>query len=410
MNRLVTSSAFKQDFPLLVEHPEIVYLDSAATAQRPLCVLEALSDFYTNKNANALRGLYALSSRATQAIEYARTTIANHLGAQSSHEIVFTKNASESLNLIADLLGQTKLLPGDEVCISIMEHHSNMLPWKKACEAKGARLVWLYPNEDGQISEEELSLKITAKTKIVSITHVSNVLGTKTNVEAVIEHAHKHNALVVLDCAQSIPHMPINIQELDCDALVFSAHKAFGPFGVGVLWAKKELLDSLPPFLVGGEMVESVTQERTLYAEVPHKFEAGTQNAADIYASAKAIEYLQRAFANGAWEHEQQLVSYAFEEISKLDFVRIIGSKNPQNHHGVISFTVDGVHPHDVAGILDASNVCIRAGWHCAEPLLRWMNIDSCCRASFALYNTPDDVEKLTAGLHFVRKVFYGAK
>ncbi len=403
-------SPFKKDFPLLVNQPELTYLDSAATAQRPQCVIDALSSYYENLNANALRGLYGLSMRATDAIEGAREKIAHHLHAASAREIIFTKNASESLNLAATCLSNLVLEEGDEVVVSIMEHHSNILPWQKACKAYGAKLVWLYPNEEGVIEEEEILSKITDKTKIVSIGHISNVLGVKNPVERIAQVAREHGAYVVVDAAQSIPHIAINVEELGCDLLAFSGHKVFGPLGIGVLWGREELLEKMPPFLVGGEMIDTVNQESATWAELPYKFEAGTQDGAAIYATGVAFDYLNKVQAEGAEEREAALAAYLMDELSKLEYIELIGASDPANHFGVVSFNVRGIHPHDVSSILDMSNVAIRVGRHCAEPLLTWMGMSACCRASLAFYNDKNDIDRLVEGLKYVWSVFNDAR
>ncbi|MFR8047633.1 MAG: aminotransferase class V-fold PLP-dependent enzyme, partial [Eggerthella lenta] len=289
----IAANPYKQDFPLLAANPGLAFLESAATAQRPAVALDAQRRFYEKMNANALRGLYRLSVDATEAIDEARAHVARFIGAADAREVVFCRNASEALNLVAKAFAPTVLEPGDEVCITIMEHHSNLIPWQQACRAAGARLVYLFPDEDGVIGEEELDAKIGPRTKIVAAAHVSNVLGIENPIEAMAERVHAHDGFMVVDGAQSVPHLPVDVRKLGCDFFAFSAHKALGPFGVGVLWGKLDLLETMPPFLTGGEMISSVTQEGAVWAPVPEKFEAGTQDAAGIVATAAALGYLE---------------------------------------------------------------------------------------------------------------------
>ena len=404
----IQASSFKADFPLLANNPELVFLDSAATAQRPAAVLDAERSFYETMNANPLRGLYKLSVDATAAIEQARAKVAAFVGADDPAEVIFTRNASESLNLIAKTLGPTVLHEGDEVCISIMEHHSNLIPWQQACRAAGAKLVYLYPDENGVITPEEMDAKIGPKTKILSVVHVSNVLGVKNPVEELGRRVHEQGGYLVVDGAQSVPHVHVDVRAIGADFFAFSAHKLFGPFGMGVLWGRDELLNAMPPFLTGGEMIDSVTEQDATWAPVPEKFEAGTQDAAGIYATAAAIAYVESVGLDVIAAREQALVRYCMEEMAKLPFITIIGSPDPDMHHGVISFNVDGIHPHDVASILDMDQVAIRAGHHCAQPLLTWLGVENlaCCRASLAFYNDKKDVDALIEGLGNVWRTF----
>ena len=408
----IEQNPYRQDFPLLAKHPDITFLDSAATSQRPEAVLAAERGFYETMNANPLRGLYRLSVEATSAIESARRRIAGFIGATDDagqpqgDEIVFTRNTSESLNLVAGSLGRSVLKPGDEVVISIMEHHSNLIPWQQACRAAGATLVYLRPDDQGVITDEEIAAKIGSKTKIVSVVHISNVLGVLNPVERIARAAHEAGAYMIVDGAQSVPHMPVDVQKIGCDFFAFSAHKAFGPMGIGVLWGRKELLDAMPPFLTGGEMIDSVTEEDAVWSPVPEKFEAGTQDAAGIYAAGMALSYIDSIGFDYIQAREAALVAECMRRMAELPFIEIVGPDDAAAHHGVVSFNVKGVHPHDVSGILDGEDVAIRAGHHCAQPLLTWLGVPSCCRASFAFYNERRDIDALIHALKTVWSMF----
>ena len=406
----IIKNPYKQDFPLLAKNPELAYLDSAATAQRPASVVDAQRQFYEEMNANALRGLYELSIKATQAIDAAGKHVAHFLCATSAREIVFSRNTTESLNLVAQSFAPCVLQPGDEVCITIMEHHSNLIPWQQVCRSCGAKLVYLYPNPDGVITESAMDKKIGPRTKIVSVAHVSNVLGVKNPIEELAKRVHAHGGYMIVDGAQSVAHLKVDVEKLGCDFFAFSAHKLFGPFGIGVLWGKTELLESMPPHLTGGEMIESVSEQTATWAAVPEKFEAGTQDAAGIYATAAAIDYIESVGYDAIEARESALMRYCLSEMQKLPYVEIIGSTDPQSHHGVVGFNVRGIHPHDVASILDESHVAIRAGHHCAEPLLTWLDVENlaCCRASIAFYNDARDIDALIGGLKTVWRTFNG--
>ena len=395
----------KKDFPLLRDN-NITYLDSGATTQKPEYVLNSISNFYETSNANPHRGAYALSIKATELYEQTREKIAKFIGAKHSEEIIFSKNATESLNLIAYSYGLENLGVGDEIVISIMEHHSNLVPWQKVSKKTGSKLNYMYINENFEISDEEIEEKITDKTKIVGITHVSNVLGTINNIEKIIKYAHKKGAVVVVDASQSIPHMQIDVSKLDCDFLVFSGHKMLAPLGIGVLYGKREILNKMTPFLMGGDMIEYVYEQDTTFAPLPNKFEAGTQNVEGVIGLGAAIDYIQNIGYDRISKIEEKVVSYAREELSKLDFLTLYMTKNSLNHSSVISFNIDGVHPHDVASILDSQNVCVRSGNHCAQPLMRYLKIDSTCRASFYVYNTKEDVDNLVLALKKAYEMF----
>lgn len=395
----------KKDFPIF-DNKNIVYLDSGATTQKPIQVIEAVDNFYKNSNANPHRGAYSLSMEATEVYENTRTKIANFINARLREEIIFTKNASESLNLIAYSYGLDNLTEGDEAVISIMEHHSNLVPWQEITKRTKSKLNYMYINEDFELSDEEIESKITDKTKIVGITHVSNVLGTINNVEKIIRYAHKKGAIVVVDASQSIPHMKIDVQKMDADFLVFSGHKMLSSLGIGILYGKKEILNKMSPFLMGGDMIEYVYEQNTTYAPLPNKFEAGTQNVGGVVSLGAAIDYINSVGYDKIKEIEDDVVDYGIDELKKLDFLELYLTPNKENHSGVISFNIKGIHPHDVASILDSNNVCVRSGNHCAQPLMRFLGIDSTCRASFYIYNTREDVDKLIEALKKAYEMF----
>ena len=407
----IETNPYKAQFPLFQQHPEIAFLDSAATAQRPACVLDAERDFYQRMNANPLRGLYSLSVEATEAIAKVRQQIADLIGAPQANEVVFTRNTSESLNLVAKSFAPTVLEPGDEVVITIMEHHSNLIPWQQVCRKTGAKLVYLYPTKTGQLTTEEVLAKVGPKTKILAVGQVSNVLGVENPVKNLGKLVHKYGGYLVVDGAQSLPHMPVDVADLGADFFAFSAHKAMGPMGIGVLWGKMDLLNAMPPMLTGGEMIDSVTEQDAVWAPVPEKFEAGTQDAAGIYATGAALTYLTQTVGyDDVAAREAALVSYLMGQMAELDYIDVIGPAEASAHHGVVSFNVRGIHPHDVASILDMSGVCIRAGHHCAQPLLTWLGVENlaCCRASVAFYNDKSDIDRLIDGLAQVWQVFHG--
>ena len=395
----------KKDFPLL-ENRNITYLDSGATTQKPIQVINAIEEFYKKNNANPHRGAYTLSIEATEAYESTRQKIAKFINAKHPEEIIFSKNATESLNLIAYSYGMDNLKKDDEVVISIMEHHSNLVPWQKVTKATESKLNYMYINEEFELSNEEIETKITDRTKIVGIAHVSNVLGTINNVKKIIKYAHKKGAIVIVDASQSIPHMKIDVQDLDADFLVFSGHKMLAPLGIGVLYGKREILNKMTPFLMGGDMIEYVYEQETTYAPLPNKFEAGTQNVEGVVGLGAAIDYIQNIGYDQMQELENDVLAYARQELSKLDFLTLYMTPNEKNHSSVISFNIKGVHPHDVASILDSEGVCVRSGNHCAQPLMRFLGIDSTCRASFYFYNTKEDVDRLVHALNKAYDMF----
>lgn len=395
----------KKDFPLL-KQKKIVYLDSAATAQKPISVIQAVEGFYHQFNANPHRGAYALSVDATDLYDKTREKVAAFIQARYPEEIIFTKNATEAFNLIAYSYGMENLKEGDEIVLSIMEHHSNLVPWQKVAKATGASLKYMYVNQDYELTEEEMKKKITVNTKVVAITHVSNVTGTVSPIEKIISYAHQKGAIVIVDASQSIPHMPIDVQNLGADFLVFSGHKIMAPLGIGVLYGKKKLLNAMSPFLMGGDMIEYVYEQETTFAPLPNKFEAGTQNVEGAVGLGAAIDYINKIGYETIQEIEKDVLKYARQEFAKLHFLERYVTSNEMNHSSVLSFNVKGVHPHDVASILDTEGICIRSGNHCAQPLLRYLNVDSTCRASFYLYNTKQDVDRLVLALERVYQMF----
>lgn len=399
---------YKKDFPLLMNR-SIAYLDNAATEQRPASVLEAEKNFYEKYNANPLRGLYELGVEATEQYENARERVRRFLNAGSTKEIIFTRNATESINLVAYSYGLNFLHAEDEILVTVMEHHSNLLPWQMVAKATGARLVYLDCEQDGTLTAQEIENKITSHTKLAAIGHVSNVLGCINPVETVIEKVHANGGVVLVDAAQSAPHMKVDVAKLDADFVVFSGHKLMASMGIGVLYGKEALLEQMPPFLSGGEMIEYVTRTGAAYAQLPHKFEAGTVNGGGAVSLAAALDYMDSIGMDNIVCKEQELTKYAFEGMQQTPGVQIIGSPNWEEHHGIISFAVQDVHPHDVASILDEDGVAIRAGHHCAQPLLAHLGIRSCARASFAFYNTKEDIDRFLASLSQVRrKMGYG--
>lgn len=389
---------FLKDFPTLNKErngKRIVYLDSAATTQKPISVINSIKNYYEQSNANPHRGAYELSVLATEAYDEAREKVRKFINAKYREEIIFTKNATESFNLLAMSYGMTYINEGDEIVISIAEHHSNLIPWQQVAKARGAILKYMYTDENGELTEEEVRSKITEKTKIVSITHVSNALGTINPVKEIAEYAHSKGAIVIVDGAQSVPHMKVDVRDIDADFLVIAGHKLLAPMGIGVLYGKKELLEKMPPLMFGGDMVEYVYEQETTFNVLPYKFEAGTQNVEGAVGLSKAIDYLNEIGMDNIEKIEKELMTYAYEEMSKLEYVKIYGPKDIEKRGGVLSFEIDGVHPHDVASIFDTFGVCIRAGNHCAQPLMRYMGINSTSRASLYFYNTKEDVDRL---------------
>lgn len=394
---------YRNDFPLLMQN-KIIYIDNAATSQRPQCVIDAEGDFYKNYNANPLRGLYSLSVEATEVYENAREAVRKFIGAEKSNEIIFTRNTTESLNLVAYSYGLSNVKKGDEIVVSIMEHHSDLLPWQMVAKTCGAELKFIECAKDGSIDLEKVKELITSRTKIVAMTQVSNVLGREYPVKEIAKLAHKKGAVMVVDGAQSTPHMRVDVTDLDADFFAFSGHKLLAPMGIGVLYGKEELLEKMPPFLSGGEMIDSVTRTSAVYAELPHKFEAGTVNAAGAAGLKAAIDYIEKVGFDYIGEREIALTSRAIEKMKKIPHVNIIGSENADEHTGIVTFTIDNVHPHDISEILAADGIAVRAGHHCAQPLLTHLGLNSTARASFAFYNTEDEVDKFTDSVATIRE------
>ncbi|MGP1604122.1 MAG: aminotransferase class V-fold PLP-dependent enzyme [Treponema sp.] len=396
---------FRSDFPIFnaPENKDLIYFDNAATTQRPLQVIDAVKNFYEKSNANPLRGLYGLSSQATELYENARGTVASFINADAE-EIIFTRNASESLNLVAYTWGMQNVRESDEIAVTVMEHHSNILPWQMVCAAKNAKLMFLdCDKETGEIPLSELN-KINERTKLVAVTYVSNVLGITNPVKEIAEAAHKNGAVVVVDGAQSVPHFKVDVQAIGADFFAFSGHKMCAPMGIGVLYGRRELLEAMPPFLRGGEMIEYVTKEGATWAELPHKFEAGTVNAAGAVGLGAAIDYINSIGFDEIIRRDHELTTLLMEGMCRIPHVHVVGHPDPLRHCGIVTFTIDGVHPHDIATVLDEEHIAIRAGHHCAQPLGAHLGLPSTARASLYFYNTEDEVHRFAEKLASVRK------
>ena len=407
----------RKDFPILERRLAgdlpLVYLDSANTSQKPRVVLDALTDHYERHNANVARAVHQLGEEATAAYEAARTTVATFVGAPSRDEIVFTKNASEALNLVANTLAsglaadpRYRLGARDEVVITEMEHHSNIVPWQLACRRTGARLRWFGLTDEGRLDISNLDELVTDRTKIVSMVHQSNILGTVNSISPIVKRAREVGALVMLDCSQSVPHKPVDVNDLGVDLIAFTGHKMCGPTGIGVLWGRAEVLESLPPFLGGGEMIETVDMTGSTFAPIPHKFEAGTPPIAQAVGLGAAIEYLSNLGMENIATHERELTTYALERLGDIDGVRFVGPRLPISRGGTVSFTLDGLHPHDVGQLLDEQGVAVRVGHHCARPVCVRYGIPATTRASFYLYTTPAEIDALVDGVHHAKRFF----
>ena len=400
-------AAIRKEFPILDQeihgHP-LVYLDSAATSQKPKCVIDAVQEFYEKYNANVLRGLYPLSVEATERYENARKTVQRFIHAACPEEIIFTRNATESMNLVAYSYGMANLKAGDEILVSILEHHSNILPWQMVSRATGAKLVFLECEPDGTIPKEKMDEAFSEHTKLVAVTQVSNVLGCVNDIPELVKRARACGAVILMDAAQSAPHMPIDVQKLDVDFVAFSGHKMLAPMGIGVLYGKQELLEKMPPFLTGGEMIETVSRYDAVYAELPHKFEAGTVNAGGAVGLAAAIDYLESYGMDTLHAVEQELTAYLFRGMNAIPHVHVLGSQREDNHTGIVSFTVDQVHPHDISEVLSSDGMDIRAGHHCAQPLHDHLGIHSTARASLMFYNTKEEIDRFLESVSNIRR------
>ena len=413
-------SRIRKDFPILDRtvrgDQPLIYLDSANTSQKPRQVIDAISDFYERHNANIHRATHQLSEEATEAYEGARIKAAGFIGAASESEVVFTKNISEAINLVAYSLGNAsagfpapdrfKLGPGDEIVVTEMEHHSDLVPWQLLCQRTGATLRWFEVTPEGRLDLSTIDELINERTKLVALVHQSNVLGTVNPVRQIADRAHAHGALVLADAAQSVPHMPVNVQDLGADFVGFTGHKLCGPTGIGVLWGRRELLDEMPPFLGGGEMIETVWIDHSTFAQPPHKFEAGTMPIAEAAGLNAAIDYLSEIGLDAVHAHEQALLAYALTQLKGIDGLRILGPDQPEDRGTAVSFEVDGVHPHDVSQVLDELGIAVRAGHHCAWPLHRKLGVQASTRASFYLYNTHEEVTALADGIRQAQKFF----
>jgi len=407
------NNEYLRDFPILqtkMNGRPIVYLDNGATTQKPEAVIKAVADYCTYCNANPHRGAYELSIKATDIYETARSRTQQFIGAARPEEIIFTKNATEALNLVAYSYGRANIREGDEIVITISEHHSNIVPWQFVAKARGAVLKYVYLEEDGNLSAADIAAQITEKTKIVAVTHVSNVLGLVNDVRTIADRAHAVGAVIVVDGSQSVPHIAVDVQAMDADFFAFSGHKMLSPMGIGVLYGKYDILDAMPPFLFGGDMIEYVGEQDTTYAELPAKFEAGTQNVSGASGLIAAIDYLEKVGFDRIETIERDLISYALPKLRELPFVELYGCDSTRdNKTGIITFNVKDIHPHDVASILDSYGVAIRAGHHCAQPLMRYLGQNATCRASFYLYNTHEDIDQFVEALKKVRGVLgYG--
>ncbi len=393
--------AIRADFPILrreVRGKPLVYLDNAATTQKPRQVIEALTDYYSNTNANIHRGLHTLAEEATAAYEQTRRKTADFIGAAHAQEIVFTRNTTESLNLLAYTLG-ARLRPDDEIILSALEHHSNLVPWQLLAQRSGARLRFIELTDDGELDIDQARSLFNPRTRIVSVAHMSNVLGAIAPVAELVEMARAVDATVILDAAQSAPHMPIDVRALGIDFAAFSAHKMLGPTGVGVLWGRRELLADLDPFLGGGEMISVVNREESTWAPLPHKFEAGTPNIADVIAFSAALDYLSAVGMQAVRDHDHALTAYAMERLSAIEGLEIYGPPDAGRRGAVVAFNYADIHSHDIATILDGGGIAVRAGHHCAQPLMRALNVPATARASFYLYNQESEIDALVDGL-----------
>jgi cysteine desulfurase/selenocysteine lyase len=399
----------RQDFPILsqrVNGQPLVYLDNAATTQKPRQVIDALVAYYETSNANVHRGIHTLSMRASAQYDHSREKTARFIGARSSREIVFTRNTTESINLVARTWGEANLREGDEILVTAMEHHSNVVPWQILAAKTGARLRWTPLLPDGTLDLDAFRSLVGTRTRLVAVAHASNVLGTINPISDITESAHAAGALVLVDGAQGAPHLPLDVQHLGCDFYAFSAHKMLGPTGVGVLWAREELLRAMDPFVGGGGMIQRVDQDASTWADIPERFEGGTPNIADVIAFGGALDYLEALSMDAVRRHEVEVTGYALEQLSRVPGLSVHGPASAEARSAVVSFSLEGIHPHDVATVLDSVGIAIRAGHHCAQPLMRALDIGATCRASFYVYNTGAEVDALVEALHLARRTF----
>jgi cysteine desulfurase/selenocysteine lyase len=400
--------AIRADFPILerqVHGKPLVFLDSAASSQRPRQVIDAMDEYYRRSHANVHRGVYTLSEEATDLYEAARKKVVRFIGAKSSREIIWTRNATESINLVAYSWGRANVREGDEIISTEMEHHANIVPWQMLAKEKGATLRYIPITDQGLLKLDEFDRMLTPRTKLVAVSHMSNVLGTINPVPEIARRAHAVGALCLVDGAQSVPHMPVNVQELGCDFLAFSGHKMCGPTGIGVLWGRRDLLESMPPFLTGGEMIRRVTLESTEWNDLPYKFEAGTPAIAEAIGLGVAVDYLNGLGMAAIHAHEKEIVAYAMERLAEVPGVQMLGPTDPELHGGLVTFTLDGIHPHDLATILDAEGVAVRAGHHCAMPLHLRLGLPATTRASFYIYTLPEEVDALVEAIYRAKQI-----
>ena len=399
----------RADFPLLDQTANghaLAYLDNAATSQRPLAVIDAVNQFQLQDNANVHRGLYDLSRRATEAYENARVRVAKFVNAPSHDEVIWVRGTTEAINLVASSWGGQNLKPGDEIVLTVLEHHSNIVPWQMVAERTGAVIRWVDIDEQGRLLLEDYDRLLNERTKLVAVGHASNALGTINPVRTIVEKAHAVGALVLVDGAQAAPHLPVDVQSLGCDFYALSGHKMCGPMGIGALWARRELLDAMPPYQGGGDMIDTVTMECSTWAKVPHKFEAGTPNAAGAVGLAAACDYIDAIGHDALLAWEQELARHAMHTLSRVDGIRLFGPENLEERLAVFSFALEGVHPHDIATVLDAEGIAVRAGHHCAGPLMTRLGVPATARASFYLYNTTEEIDRLAAALKTARDMF----
>ena len=400
-------TAIRQDFPILAQQvygKPLIYLDNAATSQKPKCVIDTLTRFYQMDNANIHRGVHALSERSTQSYEAARGKVQRFLNAAGTREILFVRGATEAINLVAQTYGRKHVNAGDEIVISAMEHHSNIVPWQMLCEEKGAVLRVIPINDRGELEFDQFETLLNNRTRLVAVSHVSNALGSINPVREIIRAAHAWNVPVLIDGAQAVPHLQVDVRSLDCDFYVFSGHKVFGPTGIGVLYGQEKLLEAMPPWQGGGDMIQSVTFGKTTYNDLPYKFEAGTPNIAGVIGLGAAIDYMDQFGMDAIADHEQELLAYGTQALENIPGLRLIGTAREKA--SVLSFVIEGVHPHDAATILDREGVAVRAGHHCAQPVMERFGVSATTRASLAFYNTTQDLDALVAGIHKVREIF----